>query len=257
MSLVAQQKEERKEYRDAAAANSSAAASSSSSSSSFSSSSSSSSSAPPLPPPLPPVRLPFSFVSRSVAVVVVAPQWRLCHVEFHHPSAADVVSTLMLHFRHAASARYKRRDEENTFVFGSLRAVKGRTAAMRGANPIPRKKRKRSRHSAGGDSSGSSSDDSGDDNQPSAAAVDSGSAESVLLSYTESWIHMLTMITSVSEERAAVIARHYPTVRALTDAYQAVPHQYAARVWRVEAGQRRGRAASSNRSSGRKLSRVS
>ena len=203
VSLVAQQKQERKDYRAAAAT----------------------SSAPSAPPPT----LPFPSVS---SLGSLSSLWLrsggVCQVEFHHPSPADAVSALLLHIRHTASARYKRRDEDNMFVFGSLRVVKGRTAAMRGANPLPRRQRKRRRneqsahdHGSSG-SSGSSTDDSDDAAEPVSAAADSSSAAAVLLSYSESWIHMLCMITGVSEERAAVISRHYPTVRALTDAYQSV-----------------------------------
>ena len=200
VSLVAQQKQERKDHRTAAAF--------------------STSSAPSPPPPT----LPFSSVS---SLSSLSSLWLrsggVCHIEFHHPSPTDAVSALLLHFRHAASARYKRFDEESMFTFGSLRVVKGRTSAMRGANPIPQRNRKRNRQSGdGSDSSDSTTDDSDEDGSPPAPSNDSGSAASVLLSYSESWIHMLCMITGVSEERAAVITRHYPSVRALTDAYQSV-----------------------------------
>ena len=193
VSLVAQQKQERKDYRAAAAT----------------------ASAPSAPPPA----LPFSSVS---SLTSLSSLWLrsggVCRVEFHHPSPTDAVAALLLHFRHAASARYKRFDEERTFTFGSLRVVKGRTSAMRGANPLPRRKRK-SRRAADGESSSDSTTDDSDDGQSPAAANDSTSAANVLLSYSESWIHMLCMVSGVSEERAAVIARPYPSVRALTDAY--------------------------------------
>ena len=200
VSLVAQQKQERKDHRAAAATTSTSSA--------------------------PPPTLPFSSVS---SLTSLSSLWLrsggVCQVEMHHASSTNAVSALLLHFRHAASARYKRVDEERMFTFGSLRVVKGRTSAMKGANPKPRRKRKRNSHSSladGSDSSDQSTDDSDDDAQLSAANDSGSAAASVLLSYSESWVHMLCMITGVSEERAAVITRHYPAVRALTNAYQAV-----------------------------------
>ena len=120
------------------------------------------------------------------------------------------------------------------FALGSLRAKKGRTNSMRGANPQPvRGKRQRRRkgdaalqeqqqqqQQLGEDGSDSDTSSAEEADDVATATLSAGAA---LLSCEESWVHMLCLIRGVSEEKAAVIARAFPSVRALLDAYAAQP----------------------------------
>ena len=78
---------------------------------------------------------------------------------------------------------------------------------MKGANPSP----------------SSSSSPAAEGGEASVSAVDvvdgTSDASALLLSCAESWLHMLSLIRGVSEEKAAVISRHYSSARSLVDAY--------------------------------------
>ena len=116
---------------------------------------------------------------------------------------------------------------------------------MKGANPVQQRRRGRATAAAhtqsssssaeaqaakedGGDGYGQADDDDGDggseqadeEEEAASSAADGAAAVSaLLLSCRESWLHALSLVRGVSEEKAAVISRQYPSARELMAAY--------------------------------------
>jgi len=91
---------------------------------------------------------------------------------------------------------------------------------MKGANPQMGKRGRRQRTKV--------SDSEGEEKEKEREGEDEeeGDGEDLVLhpsallrAASESWVHLLSLIRGVSEEKAAIISRHFPSLRALTDAY--------------------------------------
>ena len=145
-----------------------------------------------------------------------------------HPSLQSSLSSLLSGLRQLALAERKQEQEAATFRFGSRRVRKGRTSAMRGRQP------RAASNSSPRDSS--ASDSEGEEGE--AAGEEEASS---LLSCVESWIHVLCIVRGVSEEKAAVISRRFPSARALTEAYRRQPdsEQAALLLAELRCGNRR------------------
>ena len=88
---------------------------------------------------------------------------------------------------------------------------------MKGANPDAGRGRRGREDS---DDSAASDEGVGWDEEAMASADGSASSGAAAMrGYAESWVHMLALIRGVSEEKAAVISRHFPSVRHLMAAY--------------------------------------
>ena len=179
-------------------------------------------------------------------------------VQVEHEDVQDACVSLLWAIRHSAQAKAKADEDEERFRFGSLRAIKGRTSAMKGAHPdIHRRRRKREGgdHNArgeGGEQDGEEEAEAGGalglDEQDGSAEDEAGAelcastrSAARLRGCEESWVHMLALIRGVSEEKAAVISRHFPSLRALVEAYRTQPSTQKAEqlLSELQCGQRK------------------
>jgi hypothetical protein len=163
-----------------------------------------------------------------------------------HACLQSSLSSLQSALRQLAMAERKQEQEAALFRFGSRRVRKGRTAAMKGSNPragISSRPQQgiQSDSEEEEEAAGEEGEDEQEEEEDRDAAAAGASSASALLSCVESWIHVLCIIRGVSEEKAAVISRRFPSARALTEAYSRQPdsEQAALLLADLQSGNRR------------------